>query len=196
MINVIYYKNSTGEIISFGNAINELDATNDAVADNASFVVVTEFPRALSNCYIDTVTKVAIVKSASPSVYHKFNYTSKQWEDPRSLQDLKDAQWDLIKQSRADAEYAGFTWDGSVFDSDALSQNRITGAVTLAQMDSNFTIGWTLADNTVRTMSQMDMLQTGAALGTHVATVFSMGVVKRNAIEAATTKEDVEAIVW
>ena len=83
-----------------------------------------------------------------PSPNHTFNYTTKQWEDPRTLADLKAAQWNLIKSARSQAEYAGFTWDGSTFDSDAISQNRITGAVTLAQMSPTFVINWILADNT------------------------------------------------
>lgn len=146
--------------------------------------------------YIDVATCLSIEKPPQPSLHHAFNYTTKQWEDPRTLQDFKDLQWDMIKQARAAAEYAGFTWDGSTFDSDAISQNRITGAVTLAQMSSTFTIGWVLKDNAVRTLSQSDMLQVGATLGAHVAAIFAKGVLLREAIEAATTKEAIEAIVW
>ncbi|MDD2767072.1 MAG: DUF4376 domain-containing protein [Candidatus Moranbacteria bacterium] len=131
-----------------------------------------------------------------PSTNHTFNYTTKQWEDPRTLQDLKDAQWTLIKQARSNAEYAGFTWDGSTFDSDAISQNRITGAVALAQMSDQFSIGWVLANNQVRTLNQTDMMQVGAALGQHVAAQFAKGVLLREQIEAAATKAEVEAVVW
>jgi len=95
-----------------------------------------------------------IAMPPQPSPHHIFNYATKQWEDPRTLADLKAAQWELIKQARSQAEYAGFTWDGSTFDSDALSQNRITGAVTLAQMSPTFVINWILADNTTRTLNQ------------------------------------------
>lgn len=139
---------------------------------------------------------VVLKKPPKPTPSHVFNYTTKQWEDPRTLQDLKNAQWTTIKQARSAAEYAGFTWDGSTFDSDATSQNRITGAVALAQMASTFSIGWVLADNTVRTLNQSDMLQVGATLGVHVAAIFAKGVLLREAIEAATTRETVESIVW
>jgi hypothetical protein len=133
---------------------------------------------------------------SQPSPHHTFNWHTKQWEDPRTLDDLKAAQWTAIKQARSAAEYSGFTWDGSTFDSDAISQQRITGAVTLAQMDPAFSIGWTLADNTVRTLSQADMLQVGAALGAHVAAQFAKGVLLRAALEAVTTKEAVESVAW
>jgi hypothetical protein len=131
-----------------------------------------------------------------PSPNHTFNYTTKQWEDPRTLADLKAAQWNLIKSARSQAEYAGFTWDGSTFDSDAISQNRITGAVTLAQMSPTFVINWILADNTTRLLDQSQMAQVGAALGAHVAAQFEKGVTLRAQIEAAATPEDVLAIQW
>jgi hypothetical protein len=146
--------------------------------------------------YIDVDPKSPVEKSRQPSPYHLFNYTTKQWQDPRTLDDLKAAQWTAIKQARSAAEYSGFTWDGSTFDSDAISQNRITGAVALAQMSSTFSIGWVLADNTVRTLNQSDMLAVGAALGAHVAAVFAKGVLLREVIAAAGTPAEIEAIAW
>ena len=131
-----------------------------------------------------------------PSSFHVFGYATKLWEDPRSLADFKAAQWLLIKQARSQAEYAGFTWEGSTFDSDATSQNRITGAVTLAQMSTAFSIDWILANNTIRVLNQVDMLQVGAALGNHVAEQFSKGVTYRTAIDAAFTIAEVQAVVW
>jgi hypothetical protein len=131
-----------------------------------------------------------------PSHHHVFNYTTKQWEDPRTLADLKSAQWVTIKRARSAAEYAGFTWDGSTFDSDAISQNRITGAVTLAQLSPNFTIHWTLANNSTRTLSQADMIAVGVALGQHVQTQFTKAQALRLQIETASTPEQVAAVVW
>jgi hypothetical protein len=148
------------------------------------------------NAFYDNSTKEVKQKPDAPSLHHVFNYTTKQWEDPRTLADLKSAQWVTIKRARSAAEYAGFTWDGSTFDSDAISQNRITGAVTLAQMSSTFSIDWVLADNTVRTLNQSDMLAVGAALGAHVAAIFAKGVLLREQIEAATTAEEVAGVVW
>lgn len=144
--------------------------------------------------YVEDGTPAAM--PTKPSQHHTFNWTARQWEDLRTLDDLKAAQWGQIKKARANAEYSGFTWDGSIFDSDATSQNRITGAVTLAQMSSGFSIAWVLADNTTRILSQTDMMQVGGALGIHVATQFAHGVSLRAQIDAATTPEQVLAIVW
>jgi hypothetical protein len=131
-----------------------------------------------------------------PNAHCYFDMHTKQWEDPRTLSDLKSAQWGLIKQARSQAEYAGFTWDGSTFDSDTLSQNRITGAVTLAQLSPGFTIHWTLADNSTRTLNQADMIAVGVALGQHVQTQFTKAQALRLQIETASTPEQVAAVVW
>jgi hypothetical protein len=146
------------------------------------------------NVYVFNGALVAM--PPQPSHHHVFNYTTKQWEDPRTLSDLKSAQWGLIKQARSQAEYAGFTWDGSTFDSDTLSQNRITGAVTLAQLSPGFTINWTLADNTTRTLNQADMIAVGVALGQHVQAQFTKAQGLRVQIEAATSWEQVAAVMW
>jgi len=131
-----------------------------------------------------------------PGVGYFWNTETATWDDLRSLDFFRARKWDEIKSQRTKAEYAGFTWDGSRFDSDQLSQQRITGAVSLAMLSTEFTIDWTLADNTVRTLSQTSMIQAGVALGTHVATQFAIGVALRNQIYAATTTAEVEAIAW
>ena len=148
------------------------------------------------NAFYDNSTKEVKQKPDAPSLHHVFNYTTKQWEDPRTLADLKSAQWVTIKRARSAAEYAGFTWDGSTFDSDAISQNRITGAVTLAQLSPNFTIHWTLANNSTRTLSQADMIAVGVALGQHVQAQFTKAQGLRVQIEAATSWEQVAAVMW
>jgi hypothetical protein len=183
------------DVDSLGKILQSYHAEAPAVKFS-DFVVEVSDNIALHNHYIDLVTMLPVAKPPQPSLHHTFSYATKQWEDPRTLADLKAAQWNLIKQARSNAEYAGFTWDGSTFDSDAISQQRITGAVTLAQLSPGFTIDWTLADNSVRTLNQADMIAVGVALGQHVQTQFTKAQALRVAIEAATTPEDVAAVVW
>jgi hypothetical protein len=160
---------------------------------NAILVLRQEPPK---NSYWDFATESWVGAPPKPSEHHVFNYTTKQWEDPRTLADLKAAQWDMIKRSRSQAEYAGFSWDGSVFDSDAISQQRISGAVTLAQMSPDFVIDWTLADNSVRALIRAEMVAVGIALGMHVQMQFAKAQGLRLQIEAASTPEQVAAVVW
>ena len=128
--------------------------------------------------------------------HHTFDYTTKQWVDPRTLSDLQVAKWEQIKRARVNAEFGGFTWDGSPFDSDAISQSRIQGALQLAALIPDFSIDWTLADNTVRALSGSELAAVGVALGLHVGTQHAKARTLRAQIEAATTADEVDAVVW
>lgn len=130
-----------------------------------------------------------------PSSAYTFNWVTKQWE--ASIDKLKDAKWEEIKKARDAAQYGGFTWDGSRFDSDQVSQQRIAGSVQLANIvGSSFSVDWILADNTTRTLSASDMVAVGAALGAFVQAQFVKGQSLRNQIMAATTPEEISAISW
>ena len=139
------------------------------------------------------------VPAALPPKPHPFAYlnpATKQWVDPRTLEQVQTMTWGAMKSLRAQKEFAGFTWDGSVFDSDQTSQSRIMGAVQLAGMSPAFEIPWTLQDNTVRVLNAADMAGVGAALGTHVSAIFARAQELRVEIYAATTIAAVEAITW
>ncbi len=131
-----------------------------------------------------------------PSRYANLNRTTKQWIDSRTLEQVQTMTWNNMKALRFQKESEGFAWDGSVFDSDQVSQSRIMGAVQLAEMNPAFEIPWTLEDNTVRVLSASDMKAVGAALGAHVATIFARAQEIRTEIYAASTIAEVEAITW
>lgn len=136
----------------------------------------------------------------SPSRQHKFDWTTKQWRDPRSIEQRRQAQWLAIKRARATAEAAGFTWNGARFDSDAVAQSRIQGAVqlaTLANANSQpFSIDWTLADNTVRALNGAEMVAVGLALGQHIQAVHAHARALRQQLNAAATPLEVENTTW
>jgi hypothetical protein len=139
---------------------------------------------------------VVLPITGAPSEHHIFDYTTKQWIDPRTLADFKSAQWATIKQARELVEFGGFVWDGSEFDSDAISQQRIQGLVHIANLDPAMSVQWTLADNTTRTLTSADAVQVGKELAAHVNEAHMKARVLREAIEAATTPEAVQAITW
>lgn len=123
-----------------------------------------------------------------------------QYIDPRSLAEIKEARWAELKLARTQAESEGFTWDGSIFDSDPSSQARINGAVTLAliarQLNQPYEVTWTLKNSTTRTLSIDEMIAVGLTLGNHVQTIFNKGQLLQQQINQATTKEEVTSIVW
>lgn len=128
------------------------------------------------------------------TMWHRWDLQSEKW-----FVDIAAARldcWGRIKRCRGEAEQVGVVWDGSVFDSDTLSQSRITGAVSLAQLTPDFSIVWVLKDNSTRILNQQEMLQVGVAFGQHVAAQFAKAALLRNRIEAANTIEELNAIEW
>ena len=143
----------------------------------------------VSTSYYDFDAKLFIALEPAPSQYHTFDYTTKQWIDPRSIDEIKAQKWAEIKYQRDQLEFGGFEFEGNTYDSDQVSQGRIMGAA-LAGVDQV----WTLADNTTVELSALQLQQLYAALQSHVASVHERGRIARLAIEAAETKEEVEAI--
>lgn len=124
-----------------------------------------------------------------PAGYMVFDYVTKQWVDPRSLDEIKAQKWAEIKSQRDQLEFGGFEFEGNVYDSDQVSQGRIMGAAA-AVVDQT----WTLADNTTVELSASQLQQLYAALQTHTAGVHERGRIARQLIFDAQTKEQVEAI--
>lgn len=132
----------------------------------------------------------------TPNAALVWNCDARQWVDIRNLQACKDIQWAKIKQARAAAEFGGFHWDGSAFDSNPVAMQRISGAVQLAALAADFSVDWTLQDNTVRTLSATDMVGVGMALGAHSAVCHNKARALRAQIDAAQTSAEVLAIAW
>lgn len=120
--------------------------------------------------------------------------------DPRTLDEVKATQIEVIKAARDAVVYGGFTWDGSTFNSDDVSQGRIGNAFNLATnatySSATFPKIWKLADNTTRLLSASDMIAVGLALNSLIQPAFNTGAALEDQINSATTAAAVEAIVW
>lgn len=108
--------------------------------------------------------------------------------------------WERIKAAREAAESAGFLYNGVLFDSDPVSVQRITGAVSLAMLaqaaGQPFSQTWTVANNTTMDLDGPGMLALGVALGAHISAIFEKARDKRAEIAFATTADELDAIVW
>lgn len=124
-----------------------------------------------------------------PDGFNEFDYTTKQWIDPRTLDEIKTQKWAEIKSGRDSLEFGGFEFEGNTYDSDQVSQGRITGAA-VAGVDQI----WTLADNTTIDLSASQLQQLYAALQAHIANAHERGRIARQLIHEAETKDQVEAI--
>lgn len=109
-----------------------------------------------------------------------------------------------LKASRNAAESATpFAYDGSQFDYDALSRERINAAVsaaTIAAVSGTATTAviceWTLYDNSKRQMTVGDWLAFRAAEVARSAECHSRYNTLKAQVEAATTAADVNAVAW
>jgi hypothetical protein len=181
-----------------GRIIQLVQAPSEDVADmlqNGQGLIQTDIGSP-GRCYVDVALDQVVNMPERPSPTHIWDWSSHAWSDARSIGDKRAEKWAQIKKARNQAEFGTFTWDGSTFDSDAVSQSRIQGAVLLAsQLGEAFSQEWTLADNTQRTLNAAQMLQVGMALATHINQVHAHGRQLRAQINAADA-EALAALHW
>lgn len=159
-----------------------LNTPSDAkFVDDVDYVLNTD--------YFDAKSKKFVSIGEPPSPHHTFDYTTKQWIDPRTLDEIKTQKWAEIKQQRDQLEFGGFEFDGNAYDSDQVSQGRIMGAA-VAGIDQT----WMLANNTTVELTALQLQQLYAALQTHIAGAHERGRIARQLIFEAETKEQVEAV--
>lgn len=119
--------------------------------------------------------------------------------DPRDLMTLDEHRAIKISQinaARDAALVAGIEYGGHVYDSDAKSVQRITGAVVLAMADANFSTGWVTKDNTIVTLTAADVIALGQAAASHEAGIIFKARQLKDQVLAATTRAEIEAITW
>lgn len=180
------FLNPNGSINYLIEAPLDITETN---TNNSRYIDVDYIPAI--NSYWDYDLHSFVNIGDSPSIFHIFDYNFKEWVDPRSLQEIKDQKWIDIKNSRTVFEFGGFDFNGDIYDSDQISQGRIMGAA-MAGVDQV----WTLKDNTTKLLTSDQLKQLYSALLSHIALVHERGRIAREAVYAASTKEEVEAVVF
>lgn len=133
-----------------------------------------------------------------PSRKHVWQGPETGWVDPRSLQEIKDYQWGIIKNDRDQLMAGTFEHSGHIFDVDSVN---IAGASVDAREaiiagETSWTQAWVLSNNTVITLTAAEMIALGRAAKTYISTLWGTSQYLRGLIEAATTVEEVEAITW
>ncbi len=106
----------------------------------------------------------------------------------------------LINAARDAAQDGGAMTPSGAFDSNERSRQFLNGAVmtaTLAQLNSQpFSIDWTLADNSVVTLSGAALIEAGVAVALHVDAIQRRARVLKERIDAAETLAEIVAIGW
>lgn len=171
-----------------------------AYTSDGAFAVAVRSDMPINLPFVEVPYEVAV------TLTNRHFWTGAVWEfrpdpnAPSALDSAKTAKWAEVKQHRDATENGGFVWGGSSFDSTPISQSRIQGAAQLATLaminNQPFGIDWTLADNSVRTLNAQEMIAVGMAMGQHINACHTRARQLRSLIEAAQTKEEVEAIYW
>jgi len=133
-----------------------------------------------------------------PSAKHVFDWPKKQWVDPRTLDQLREERWVGVKNARIAFIAAGADVPGIGrfdADSDAITNLTATRAV-LDDMPDDWTIAWTLHDNTVAVLSKADVRAAAAAVFELASQAHAIAQALRAQLNAATTAEQIEAVRW
>jgi hypothetical protein len=142
-------------------------------------------------------TETQAADKATPhEAWFKWSNASMSWVDQRTLDDRKAMKLTQMKNARDAEQYGGFTWDSSTFDSNERSQSVLLGMFTTAMANALPDVPYRLQDNSWRTITAADMPGIWAALQALVAGAFAQFAVLDADIAAATTAEEVDAIVW
>lgn len=132
-----------------------------------------------------------------PSKRHQWGGPAVGWVDQRSLEEVKAQKWTEIKDERSAREAGTFTYLGQEFDMDPV---RIAGAVMDARESiiagETFTQAWVLANDSVLWLTAEETIAMGRTAKAVVSGLWSTSQYLRNAIDAATTIAEVEAITW
>lgn len=137
--------------------------------------------------------------STQPSPSHTFNYTTKEWEDRRTLADVKAAKNSAINQARAAANSSTFPFQGKQIAVDQLSRSDIDathGAILMLQaLPPGWPGAWKAVDNDFVPIP--DVATWGQFYGAMVATGtanFNHSQALKAQLAAASTLAEVEAV--
>lgn len=109
----------------------------------------------------------------------------------------KEVKWNAIKNLRDSIESSGCPFNGSILDSDERSVIKLNSAVQSAQVyGENFSIDWTMQDNSVMTLSYADMLAVPLALASWSNYLHQYARELKEQINSATTVQEVMAVEW
>jgi hypothetical protein len=130
-----------------------------------------------------------------PSKWHGFDFKTKTW-----LLDINFARSHKsmeIDRSRELHELTSFEWDGYTIPSDESNQRYIHSLLRLAQQGDRSAALW-ITDNsgTEQKFEAQNCIDIGLALCRHVNESHERARALKLQIKAATTHEELEAIVW
>jgi hypothetical protein len=118
---------------------------------------------------------------------------------PFDIEVVRTRVLDRVSEENSITLLDGILFNGNVFDSDALSINRISGAVTLVLAariaGSDFETDWILKDNTTTHLTGNDIIGLGQAAALQQQTCIFNARIKKDLINSLTTIEELMQVV-
>ena len=112
-----------------------------------------------------------------------------------TFDELKSQKKAEIASARYAAETAGTTVNGVLIDTGRDSQALITGAALAAMLDENYSLNWKTTAGFIH-LTAPEIIAVAQAVRAHVQACFDKEGELVARINAATTKEDLDAIKW
>ena len=113
----------------------------------------------------------------------------------QTLEELKTAKIASLKAERDQKEVLPIEYNGNSFDYDDKARDRINAAIIALDMaGAEATLQWTTADNTNATVTAQDLRNIIAAVAMRSNTLHEQYRVAKEVVNAAETKEEVEAV--
>lgn len=175
-----------------GKILLQQSSEEELSTESNPFLFKTEKPVDLASnefLYYFDFTFATVLKTDIPSGGKSFNYLTHEWEDNRSVYEVKNAKWIELKAIRDSIEFGGFLYKDNLYESDSAAQSRIMGA-TLSGLPQT----WTTKDNLVVELTASDFKELYLAMQKHVSDIHERGRVARLKIEEATTVDEVDKI--
>ena len=114
----------------------------------------------------------------------------------KTLDELKADKLEALKAERDTKEVEPIEYNGHLYDYDDKARDRINAAIIALELaGAEASIEWTCADNTDATVTAADLRNIIAAVAVRSNTLHIAYRTAKTAVEAAESKEDLEAIV-
>lgn len=188
------YKQATGEILRCGRCSGD-DLALQAKAGEVA--IEGEYPR--RQYYWSGSAMVTF--PAKPSETASWDWSSKSWQV--DLTAAKAARWEAMKKARQEAIDAPLVTPYGIFDSGFQARDNIAktaqgiqtyaGSFSPAELP---TVEFTLWDDSVATLSAQEMIDVAKRLFVKIQAAYSRGREVRQAIESASSLEEIESISW
>lgn len=184
-------------IIAEGQRIVGVISDGIPTADNCIVVESDLVPNIiLSECII--VNGNIMHVGEPPSPYMEYSIADNSWQDNRSLEQRKQALLNTLYTYKDEAVLAPIQYNGLIFSanlsSDPLFQGILSAAKAASATGYTFSKEYVLANNAIVTLQSEDFIGIEMAKLWQVDAAFQEYRLKKAAIEAATTLEELEAL--